>query len=400
MVMLNATTGFVWGYVQGHLFLWKTTDGGQHWQRYPVDAAPLRDPGVNTPVVDFQSRQVGWIAWVDNGNHASTLHVLRTDDGGRDWTQSTQRMPPVVFQLEQMDFLNQRDGWIRAMSWVGSMSGDPSILQTTNGGQSWHLVSAATGYVPNPQATPDALPAIAEAMPIIFTSPQQGWVAVGSYGPNDPQPTVYETITGGKRWLPHHLPVPPAFRKKNFSSQAYSPVFSGPDGTVLIQFVGSTTAKDNTVVAERTTDGGHTWRAEPPLAAPSQSWGDVVPSFINPNEGWVIGTNGAPFAQTTNGGQSWSRIPLTQSLKALLAYRYPNRQLNIVEHYRIKQLAMVTPKVGWMMLQRGRPGSLNGGTITKFFKTTDGGRTWTAQRNPIEVTAAVDSERWSAAQKR
>lgn len=314
--------------------------------------------------VSFQA--VGWIAWVDAGSHASTLHVLSTHDGGRQWTLSTQKVSPVVVQLEQIDFWNGEIGWIWAMSWVGSFQGDPSILQTTNGGHNWQMVSAATGYVPNPQATPDALPELSESMPMTFTSPQTGWVAVGSYAPNAPQPTIYRTVTGGKRWIPHHLPVPPAFRKKNFSSQAYSPVFSGTDGTVLIQFVGSTTAKANAVVAERTTDSGQTWGGQRPLATPGQSWGDLMPSFINANQGWVIGEHGRLFAHTTNGGRAWQTVPLAEPLQTLLAH-----------HYAIQQLDMVRPKIGWIMLRRlvGQ----NGRMITKFFKTTDGGRTWTVQ---------------------
>jgi photosystem II stability/assembly factor-like uncharacterized protein len=89
-------------------------------------------------------------------------------------------------------------------------------------------------------------------------------------------------------------------------------------------------------------------------------------SFVNPHRGWIVGTNGVPFARTTTGGQSWRTIPLPRPLKALLAH-----------HYAIQQLDMVTPHVGWIMLQR--PVGENGGVITRFFKTTDGGLTWSNQ---------------------
>lgn len=262
------------------------------------------------PVVTFRSRQVGWIAWVDAGSHASTLHVLSTHDGGRQWTLSTQKVSPVVFQLEQIDFWNGEIGWIRAMSWVGSFQGDPSILQTTNGGHNWQMISASTGYVPNPQATPDCPARIVRVDADDVYEPSK-WV--GGRRIVRAQCAAAHHISDRHRWetldsTPPPRP-PPAFRKKNFSSQAYSPVFSGTDGTVLIQFVGSTTAKANAVVAERTTDSGQTWGGQRPLAIPGQSWGDLMPSFINANQGWVIGEHGRLFAHTTNGGVRGRRSP-------------------------------------------------------------------------------------------
>ena len=82
--------------------------------------------------------------------------------------------------------------------------------------------------------------------------------------------------------------------------------------------------------------------------------------------GWVIGAHGHLFAHTTNGGHSWQTVPLAEPLQTLLAH-----------HYATQQLDMVRPTIGWIMLRRlvGQ----NGRMITKFFKTADGGRTWTVQ---------------------
>lgn len=365
MVMLNATTGFVWGYFRGNFSFWKTTNGGQRWQRYPVDAAPPRSP-VNQiiPVVDFRSSQMGWIAWVALGSNLdNTLIVLRTQDGGRHWTKCVQTVPPVVSQAAQITFLTNSDGWIRTWSQAAAFYQDPSILKTTTGGRTWTLVSSATGYIPNNRATPDALPDVTQPLPMAFTSRQDGWVAAGSvYATATPHATLYHTVTGGTRWLPVPLPMPPAYQ--HLGTQAYAPVFSGTDGSVLIQFLGGTTAHANAVVTERSTDIGKTWAVGTPLPVPGQ--GGIVSSFVTPNRGWVIGANGVPFAQTTNGGKSWHRIALTEPLTTVLGHDYT-----------IQQMDMVTPKIGWMVLQRSV--GQNDGAITKFFKTTDGGRTWSVQ---------------------
>ena len=363
MVMLSATTGVVWGYAQGIFSLWTTADGGQHWQPYRVAAAPARTAVDQiVPVVDFLSSHIGWIAWVEPGSSTSTLHVLRTYDGGRHWAPSTQSVPPVVFQAAQVTFLTHRDGWIRTWSQAAAFYQDPSILRTTTGGRTWRLVSSATGYIPNPRATPDALPDVTQPLPMAFATRQVGWVAAGSVAA--PQATLYHTVTAGARWSPVPLPMPPGARHAR-GAQAYPPVFSGPDGDVLIQLTDGTTASANAVVMERSTNHGRTWTPGALLAVPGQSW-NIVSSLVNPHQGWVIGANGVPFAHTTNGGQSWRTIPLPRSLKTLLAH-----------HYAIQQLDMVTPHVGWIMLQRSV--GENGGAITRFFKTTDGGRTWSDQ---------------------
>lgn len=365
IIMLNATTGLVWGYVQGGFAIWKTTDGGQHWHRDVVAAAPPRSPANQViPVVDFRSSQVGWIAWITPGTPDNALTVLHTQDGGRHWTKYGQKVPPVVGQVAQITFPTNRDGWIRTWSQAAAFYQDPSILQTTTGGQTWTLVSSATGYIPNNRATPDALPDVTQPLPMTFISPHDGWVAAGSvFATATPQATLYHTVTGGARWLPAPLPMPSGYRHRG--TRAYPPVFSGTDGSILIQFLGGTTAHAHAVVTERSADGGKTWSVGTPLAVPGQ--GNVVASFPTPNHGWVIGAQGAPFAETTNAGQSWQTILIARPLKTAIAH-----------HYAIQQLDMVTSKIGWIMLQR--PVGENGATITKFFKTTNGGQTWSAER--------------------
>lgn len=357
MVMLNTRQGFVWGYFQANFSVWKTTDGGQRWQRNPVTAPSLSPANQIIPVVDFRSSHVGWVAWVIPGAPNNTLTVLRTRDGGRHWTKDTQSVPPVVFQAAQITFLTNRDGWIRTWSQPAAFYQDPSILQTTTGGLTWTLVSSAT--VPNNHVTPDPLPDVTRPLPMVFTSRQHGWVAAGSMLAT--QATLYHTVTAGARWTPVPLPIPVGYQH-HFGTQVSPPVFAGSEGSVLIQFIEGTTALGNAVVIERTTDQGKTWSVGTPLLAPGQSWGDIVSSFVTPSQGWVIGAYGRLFAETTTGGQSWQAIPIPRPLPTLLA-----------SHYRIQQLDMSTPKIGWLALQRSV--GQNGGTITKFFKTTDGDRT-------------------------
>lgn len=237
--------------------------------------------------------------------------------------------------------------------------GDTSIFNTKNGGKSWVLVSSAAGYVPNTHATPYALPEYDVPMPMVFTSAQDGWVAVGNLVQTQTSlAIVYHTTTAGRKWFPVRLPVPKSYRR-GFATLEYQPAFSGNAGTVLVQYLGDNFSQ---AVSYQTTDGGRTWTAETPVSLGKQD-NTIIQSFLNPESGWIIGSTGTAFERTQNGGRSWSAIRITGSLETLLH-----------NGYSIKRLDMVTPRVGWMMVENEN--GMTSEVITRILKTTDGGRIW------------------------
>ncbi len=113
-----------------------------------------------------------------------------------------------------------------------------------------------------------------------------------------------------------------------------------------------------------TTNSGTNWN----IVTPSTTdiiWGPDAPgsriSFINSTTGWVLKTFGnidatplgAVLYKTTNGGATWSRNVLSNTLGDLGV-----------------QVQFVDASTGWILLY-----NMNTGTPT-FLKTTDGGTTW------------------------
>lgn len=110
----------------------------------------------------------------------------------------------------------------------------------------------------------------------------------------------------------------------------------------------------------KTTDGGHTWTIS---ALPGLKFASKV-RFINPQVGWVVGTNDisdgdlngrtAVVLRTTDGGQHWtiSQIP---------------SQIGVAE---VRDLFFLNESFGWLVTWHYN----NDGTHLYF--TTDGGRTW------------------------
>ena len=297
MTFFTAHTGVLAGYRHGTFDLWTTTDGGIRWTRDRVPGVPASTP----PAVGFQSARVGWVAWVTPAPRGNTLTVLRTMDGGAQWTRISQRVPSVVDYVGQITFASPRDGWIHTFS-GGSMGGSiPSIFHTTNGGHSWTLVSSGGSTVANPAATPLALPASDEFMPMTFPGPRTGWAAVGEGIPHGAGPaSLYQTTTAGHTWDPVPLPVPHALRQ-GYATLGYPPIFRHHTGTVVVQYDGSSS---NTLVGYHSTNGGQTWSAGATLSL-NPAATTLVTSFVNPDTGWVIGSAGSVWAQTQNGGQTW-----------------------------------------------------------------------------------------------
>ena len=352
--MISARTGFAAGYFGQAFSLWKTVDGGSTWCRYRVPGAPARQ-SVQAPVVNVQSPQSVWVAWAGK----KTLTVLHSTDGGRQWLTYTRPVPPVVVTVQQIVWVSAADGWIQALSEGVMIQGDTSIFHTSNGGRSWTMVSSASGYVPNPVGTPDALPEIDEPMPMAFSTAEGGWAAVGQFVVTHPtRATLYRTTDAGRHWFPLILTVPAPYQHANDATQGEMAWAAGTSGTVVFEYQGRNGLG---LVSYHTTNAAESWAAGRPLPLGSNVW-PISISFVTPNTGWVTGPQGHPFARTTNAGQSWTTVAPGHTLSAW-----------VHKGYTVQQLDMTTSHAGWLLLTRSRP---NGATIHRILKTTDGGHHW------------------------
>ncbi len=368
--MIDTTTGFAWGILNDHYALWATRDGGVHWQRRHVASLPpLNAPGTPFPVLNFDNAQQGWIAWITrrgigkpgsaSSHSVATLTVLHTRDGGRRWSVYHRRVLGVMREVEQIAFLG-KNGWIRVFSGGVMNQGDTGLYHTTNNGRSWSLVSAASGYVPNPDATPDALPAMDIPMPMTFTTANDGWVAVGNDMISHTVASLYHTTTAGRRWFRVLLPVPAPLQHNAYTTTEFQPVFaSAGDGSVLVQFQGDTHGE---VIDYRTTDHGKVWTMGTPFQLKASA-SPLAMSAISPSKAWVIGVTGGSFGMTQNGGHSWSNLPIAEHLKAVFN-----------GGYRVVSFNMVSSTRGWMLVEAGNQKRF------ALLRTKDGGHSWGIQR--------------------
>lgn len=103
-------------------------------------------------------------------------HVLRSDDGGERWQQSS---VPVRSALTAVSFVDAEHGW--------AVGHDATILATADGGRSWQVQHR------DPESDVPLLD-------VLFVDARRGW-AVGNFG------LFLETRDGGATWTPVDAPV-------------------------------------------------------------------------------------------------------------------------------------------------------------------------------------------------
>lgn len=266
--------------------------------------------------IKLVNRNVAW-ACADDGV------VMRSLDGGRTWTQVN---PPTTNDLYCINALSETV----AIVGDGPDSGPARLYRTTDGGQTWQVVSA-DGSFWNAIHFFDAQNGIAQSDPV---SANSGFVLV-------------KTTDGGATWLPISQPVPAA---------------SGEFGLVnSFQFVGNAGwFGTNQGRVFRSTNRGDTWSAV--SAAGSSDW-LVSVAFASANSGVVGGYTlqnrqiaNSVLRRTTDGGQTW----LPVSLPGILAYFGGG----------------AAPEVGQLWL------SVFGAQGAGIFTSRDGGATWVPHNSP------------------
>ena len=317
--LLSANTGYAAGVnanQQG--FLVKTTDGGKTWTQILPNLSPSN-------LVDYPSAQQGFAIGIASDPQA----FLATSDGGKSWTQ-VGRLPRGAMGLS---FVSAQLGY--AIAAPKNAGTSMQVLRTTDGGRHWQVRA-------NLSAGPSGLFSITPY--VKFFDAQHGILETEDF----PQNVLEVTSDGGKRWTPisTQTAVPGSWQEIAFPSQQVgymlTTTMSGGQATVTLQ---------------ETTDGGKTWQTLRRFT--SGAWGQAL-YFTSPEVGWIA-MRTSPTSQsaqtvimkTTDGGKAWATYPI------------PGAAVQPIGNNLLLQF------------QSQQDGTLTG--LGSTYRTTDGGRTWTAQ---------------------
>ena len=242
--------------------------------------------------------------------------------------------------------------------WSARGRAGPNIFRTTDGGKVWE---------PQLSKTDTHFRCIA------FASPMRGWagnLGPGSYdgGVTDTN-VLFETFDGGTNWSP--VPAVAASGMVGLCSLFVldpQTIYGGGRVRGPAYFL-------------KSTDGGTNWTTTN-LTAAGVMGGIMDIYFHDKTNGFVVGMNTNTFAtscastyygriaRTTNGGASWFPVATT-TLPCCYFWK----------------MSWPTPDVGYVSLQQNADGDTNLNNTLIYYKTTDGGVTWSSNGVPYTAIA-------------
>lgn len=287
--------------------------GPDRW--VPVTPSGIATGGTEWVGLAGLDPQRAWVAFTPAGAGQGTVHLVATADGGQTWED--RGSIPVGeatggegFRPLQITFLDDRHGWFYGQVYPGMHGVVPFLWATDDGGRSWELVLPAQagdagGGIPfrGAYSTPYG-PEL-----LVFLTPAQGWIGTGS---------LLQTRDGGSTWHEAAIPGPPDapalaqpfryVRPPRFTDEGHGWVvvdlYEEEDVACppCDQFLAPPKASYLLV----TQDGGEGWQALP-LPAPG-----ALVVFRDARHGWLLapaqGEGSAVLSRTSDGGRSWERL--------------------------------------------------------------------------------------------
>ena len=172
----------------GRYWIFRTVDGGRHWQRQFRGQSQTAWMTLNT--LHFVDLRTGFFLAGD------PMSLYRTRDGGDHWTSLA--LPP---NAEMAQFADPARGWAATGS---------DLYSTSDGGGTW--------------SAPKKLPTDTMGSMPTFRDGSEGWVGGGG---TDVQPHVYATRNDGVSWRRLDLPRSTDASPGGPFSSHPSPAFSG-----------------------------------------------------------------------------------------------------------------------------------------------------------------------------
>ncbi|MHB1981436.1 MAG: WD40/YVTN/BNR-like repeat-containing protein [Sulfobacillus sp.] len=307
--MLSASWGWKGGQLpNGNLWVASTSDGGRTWTNLPVPAVDL-PLLVGAGGVFFLNPSDGWIiAPVGvGGSTPGRIVIYRTTSGGRSWAANSFPVPSWAAPAYVGDplFVTPLDGWF-TIEVAATAQGITAMYRTTDGGRSWSTISVGStlgtsGGLPAP--TLHALPPL-DGGPTVALSPSVAFTT-GAPFPNPTPLDFYRTRNGGVTWQSVSISLPVTVEVSSLAgTQTLPPVFSGPDGSVVLTLAGNSGLSTDAVYT--TVDNGQSWQFSGFAPATAANDGEPLVSFESPDTGIALGPTG--LFQTTDGGRNWTRL--------------------------------------------------------------------------------------------
>jgi len=233
--------------------LFKTTDGGRHWQRV-ADPEGISSCGVVHGVV-FLDAQTGWLAAHCRRGDLQHLPYLlyQTSDSGQTW--QGQRLPPPTSFRDLFTNLE-----------IGCQTSELQRWTARSFSLAVYCTSIAQGEQPDP------------------------WYAY-----------LYTTADDGQTWQVN--PLPPLIANWPADPALLSFSYS-PNARTVWALLLTRESEPSTYTLYRTQDDGQSW-----TAIKTATWSGEF-DFINDTEGWVIAYTPweSSLLHTTDGGWTWAQL--------------------------------------------------------------------------------------------
>jgi photosystem II stability/assembly factor-like uncharacterized protein len=296
-----------------------------------VDPLPLVWRVSNAPVASSRTDDIWFLdpqrGWAVNSNG----QIVHTEDGFATWEQQLHD-PQVYFRC--VGFASDTRGW------VGTLTADKRLFETSDGGASW---TAVAGLPPLAPSAVCGLSVVDESVAY----------ASGTNFPNRPA-RMMRTIDGGGSWQAWDMSAHATLLVDTYFTDANHGWVVGGKATVA-----NPTRNDVRAVVLRTEDGGQTWvnrAAHLGAELPLGEWGWKI-QFLDERIGYVAlesFTRGAVL-KTTDGGDTWTRVDIND----------PQGNANL------EGIGFLDESTGWV-------GGWGSASFQEGFSsaTTDGGKTW------------------------
>ena len=239
-----------------------TSDGGQNWN--------IQNTNTTNPIIDiyFLDNLTGWaLSWEVNNPPYGT-YLLKTSDGGLNWTSDF--FPPEDEYFRAIFFLNEQFGLIGARQ----------TYYTTDGGFSWNISLRDSDMVAN--------------FPFYQIKMLNDSLGFACGGVLDNAGIIWKTTNGGRNWKTNAISPDEIFEIYIFDSQNILALSGDPEYRFGVGLI-------------KSSDGGDSWSYEE-LSINAVCYGI---DFRNELEGWSAA--GYKFLFTNDRGNSWAEMEVPDS---------------------------------------------------------------------------------------